>query len=100
MNLYTKEQIQQLKDLNVIQYFSTVLNSGFKRGTLRELDEKVADIYEQATSTKVSRNFSCKLCVFNLYRDAGKLYYDSELYYKQQAMKKAREAKQNKKDKE
>ena len=96
--MYTKEQIKKLKELDVIQHFNTVLNSDYKRGTFKATDEAVANIYEQASGNKVSRNFSCKLCVFNLYRDAGKLYFESEKYWKQEAMKKAREAKQNKKE--
>lgn len=97
---YSKEQIKKLKELDVIQHFNTVLDSEYKRGTFKETDEKVADIYEEATGKQISRNFSCKLCVFNLYRDAGKLYRESELYYKQENLRKAREAKQNKKEQE
>lgn len=97
---YSKEEIKKLKELDVIQHFDTVLDSQFKRGTFTTTDNAVADIYEEATGTKVSRQFSCKSCVFNLYKNAGILYRESEKFYKQEAMRKAREAKQNKKDKE
>lgn len=97
---YSKEEIKKLKELDVIQHFDTVLDSQFKRGTFTTTDNAVADIYEEATGTKVSRQFSCKSCVFNLYKNAGILYRESELYYKQENLRKAREAKQNKKDKE
>lgn len=98
MNYFNREQMKKLKELDVIQHFNTVLNSEYKRGTFRETDEQVADIYEQASGKKVSRTFSCKSCVFNLYRDAGNLYRESEKYWKQEALKKAREAKENKKN--
>ena len=44
MNLYTKEQIAELKKLDVIQHFKTVLDSDYKRGTSSIQDNKVADI--------------------------------------------------------
>ena len=91
---YTKNQMEELKNLNVIQHFNTVLNSEYKRGTYKETDNKLADIYEAATGKKVARNFNCKLCVYNLYRDAGKLYRETEKYYKYENLRKAREAKQ------
>lgn len=77
MNLYTKEQIAELKKLDVIQHFQTALDSDYKRGTSSIQDNKVADIYDAATGGKVSRNFSCKYCVFNLYRKAGELYRET-----------------------
>ena len=100
MNIYTKEQMQTLKKMGAVEHFNTVLDSQYKRGTIKSENELVADIYDAATNTKIQRNFSCKSCVFNLFKLAGELYRKSELYYKQEAMKKAREAKQNKKDKE
>ena len=97
---YTKEQLKELKDLNVIQHFDTVLDSQYKRGTFKETDNKVADIYEAATGKKISRNFGCKICVYNLYRDAGKLYRESIKFYKTENIRKAREAKEKNKIKE
>lgn len=96
MNLYTKEQIAELKKLDVIQHFKTVLDSDYKRGTSSIQDNKVADIYDAATGGKVSRNFSCKSCVFNLYRKAGELYRETLERMKKENMRKAREAKANK----
>lgn len=93
MNLYTKEQIAELKKLDVIQHFKTVLDSDYKRGTSSIQDNKVADIYDAATGGKVSRNFSCKSCVFNLYRKAGELY-NATLEW----MKKEKELKKKNKD--
>lgn len=93
MNLYTKEQIAELKKLDVIQHFTTALDSDYKRGTSSIQDNKVADIYDAATGGKVSRNFSCKSCVFNLYRKAGELYRTTLEF-----MKKEKELKKKNKD--
>lgn len=95
MNLYTKEQIAELKKLDVIQHFKTALDSDYKRGTSSVQDNKVADIYDAATGGKVSRNFSCKSCVFNLYRKAGELYRETLEF-----MKKEKELKKKKVDNE
>ena len=95
MNLYTKEQIAELKKLDVIQHFTTALDSDYKRGTSSVQDNKVADIYDAATGGKVSRNFSCKSCVFNLYRKAGELYRETLEF-----MKKEKELKKKKVDNE
>ena len=89
MNLYSKEQIAELKKLDVIQHFQTALDSDYKRGTSSIQDNKVADIYDAATGGKVSRNFSCKSCVFNLYRKAGELYRETlEFMKKEKELKK------------
>ena len=89
MNLYSKEQIAELKKLDVIQHFTTALDSDYKRGTSSVQDNKVADIYDAATGGKVSRNFSCKSCVFNLYRKAGELYRETlEFMKKEKELKK------------
>lgn len=93
MNLYTKEQIAELKKLDVIQHFKTALDSDYKRGTSSIQDNKVADIFDAATGGKVSRNFSCKSCVFNLYRKAGELYRETLEW-----MKKEKELKKKNKD--
>lgn len=93
MNLYSKEQIAELKKLDVIQHFKTALDSDYKRGTSSIQDNKVADIYDAATGGKTSRNFSCKSCVFNLYRKAGKLYRETLEF-----MKKEKELKKKNKD--
>lgn len=101
MEYYTKQQIKELEDMGAVNHFNTVIDSQFKRGTTSDFDNKVADIYDAATGGKVNRNFGCKLCSANLYRNAGQLYRKSVAYYKQQKadqMRKAREAKQNKPD--
>lgn len=95
---FTKQQMKSLEDLNAIRYFDTVLDSDFKRGTPDSLNNAVADIYDEATGEKISRNFGCKVCCFNLYKKAGTLYRSSKAYYDTQQkikMQKAREAKKN-----
>ena len=93
---YTKEQILKIRELDVVKHFDTVLDSQYKRGTTSVQDTALADIYDAATGKKVSRNFNCKSCVFNLYRDAGKLYRESLEFQMKENLKKAREAKANK----
>lgn len=95
--MFTKEQINKLKELDVIQHFETIRNSNFKRGTFKSTDSQVADLLENATGKKVSRNFSCKMCVYNLYLEAGTLYFESVKYLKQENLKKARETKKQNK---
>ena len=96
MNLYTKEQIAELKKLDVIQHFTTALDSDYKRGTSSAQDNKVADIYDAATGGKISRNFSCKSCVFNLYRKAGELYRETlEFMKKEKELKKKKVSNEN-----
>lgn len=99
MNLYTKEQIAELKKLDVIQHFQTALDSDYKRGTSSIQDNKVADIYDAATGGKVSRNFSCKSCVFNLYRKAGELYRETLEFMKKEKELKKKKVDNNKSDK-
>lgn len=96
MGLFSKEQIQQLKKIDVIKHFDTVLDSDYKRGTTSEQNNMVADIYDAATGGKVSRNFGCKSCIYNLYRNAGKLYRQSLDFQKKESMRIAREAKAQK----
>ena len=96
MNYFTKEQIKQLKDADVIKHFNTVLDSEYKRGTTDIQNNLVADLYDEVTGGKISRSFGCKSCVFNLYRNAGELYRKSVEFQKKESMKVAREAKANK----
>lgn len=74
LKYYTKEQMKRLEDIGAVQHFNTVIDSQYKRGTTTQVDNQVADIYDEATHSKVSRNFACKTCVMNLYRNAGQLY--------------------------
>ena len=95
---YTQEQIKTLKDLDVIKHFNTVLDSDYKRATSSEQDNTVADIYDAVTGGKVSRTFACKSCVYNLYRDAGRIYRNTLAHIQCENLKKAREAKKQNKE--
>ena len=98
--MFTKKQIKEIEKLDVVKHFNTVIDSQYKRGTTSTQDNSLADIYDEATGGKVSRNFSCKTCVYNLYRNAGMLYRKSIEFYKQEQLnnlQKARDkAKENK----
>lgn len=98
-NYYTKEQIKKLKDLGVEYYFNTVVDCQYKRGTTKEQDQTVLDIYTTTTGDNTPRNLGCKSCVYSLYLAAGKLYRESIKYHQQEQMRIAREAKKNKEQK-
>lgn len=87
MKYYTKEQIEQLEDPGILQSFMTSTVSDYKRGTSRKQDELVATIYDQTTGKKENRNMNCAQCVFQLYRAAGTLYYESKKYWEEQDAK-------------
>lgn len=82
--MFTKEQIKEIEDMGMVIHFHTVVESGFKRGTFSKDDNRLADLYEAATGTVVKRNFSCKVCCFNFYKDCGKLYFESKKYWEEQ----------------
>lgn len=91
MKYYTKEQIEQLEDPGILQSFMTSTVSDYKRGTSRKQDELVATIYDQTTGKKENRNMNCAQCVFQLYRAAGTLYYESKKYWEEYDRKKKEE---------
>lgn len=74
--MYTKEQIKTLEEMGMVEQFNLAVNSGFKRNTTREMNEKVLDIYKQASGAKdYTPNLNCKGCVFDLFRRAGELFF-------------------------
>ena len=79
---FTKEQ---LKKLEVAEYhFATAVNSNYKRGTMRQMNEMLADEYEKATGEKINRNWSCANCCLNNFKVIGRLYFESKKYYEEQ----------------
>lgn len=79
---FTKEQ---LKKLEVAEYhFATAVNSNYKRGTMRQMNEMLADEYEKATGEKLNRNWSCANCCLNNFKVIGRLYFESKKYYEEQ----------------
>ena len=79
---FTKEQ---LKKLEVAEYhFATAVNSNFKRGTMRQMNEMLADEYEKATGEKLNRNWSCANCCLNNFKVIGRLYFESKKHYEEE----------------
>ena len=72
---FTKEQTELLKPLENV--FDTVLNSKYKKGTTRAQNELVAATVNAAKGTNHKFNLSCSQCVFNLYKEAATIYFDS-----------------------
>ena len=95
---YTQEQLKTLKDIGAVQHFNTVLDSDYMRSASLDMCTVVADIYDEVTGGKVSRNFGCKSCVYNLYRDAGRIYRNTLAHIQSENLKKAREAKKQNKE--
>lgn len=81
---FTKEQ---LKKLEVAEYhFATAVNSNYKRGTMRQMNEMLADEYEKATGEKLNRNWSCANCCLNNFKVIGRLYFESKKHYEEQQL--------------
>ena len=79
--MFTKEQMKILETNGYPKHFDTVLISKYKRGTTSKENNLLADLYDAATGEKISRQFSCKTCVYELYRKAGLLYKETLNYY-------------------
>lgn len=80
---FTKEQLEKLKEAE--PYF-TQAKSGYIRYASRALHTLVADTYYEATGQKIPANWSCSICVLNLYRKVGYFYFkDLEELEKNQA---------------
>ena len=79
--MFTKEQMEILETNGYPKHFDTVLISKYKRGTTSKENNLLADLYDAATGEKISRQFSCKTCVYELYRKAGLLYKETLNYY-------------------
>ena len=77
---FTQEQLAALKPAE--EYFNTVVNSHYKRASYKELNDLVADLYEEVTGEKLARNWSCGTCVITAFEKAGKLYYESLEHYR------------------
>lgn len=80
---FTKEQLEKLKEAE--PHFLTAKN-GYVRYASRALHTLVADTYFEATGQKIPANWSCSICVLNLYRKVGYFYFkDLEELEKNQA---------------
>lgn len=94
--MFSREQIKELKALGAVEHFDTILNSDFKRGTPHAMNVRVAELLDAARGQVVNRNLSCRSCVYELYKQAGRLYYDSLAEIQKENMEKARAAKKAK----
>ena len=74
-SVFTKEQMKKLKDAE--PHFYTAVNFQYKLNTSRQLNDKVADIYEERTGEVVSRNWACGNCTYKLFRKAGIIYFNT-----------------------
>lgn len=80
MKYFSKEDIEKLREYEY--YFTTTVKYNYKRNTTRDVNEYVADIYDMATNEKITRNYSCNKCVFDMFNTIGKLYFASIEYHK------------------
>lgn len=96
---FNKEQIQVLKEW--VHDFHTCIHLNYKRNHTRADLTTMANIYEECTGKKISREFSCPQCQYNLVSRVGELYYASVEYWnKQDELKKEEEMQENTKDEE
>ena len=68
---FTKEQLEKLKEAE--KQFKTA-RDGYVRYATRALNDLVANTYFEATGQKIPANWSCSICVLNLYRKVGYFY--------------------------
>lgn len=71
--IFNKEQLTALYDAEI--HFKSATTQGIVKNCPRWLVDKVADIYEDATGSKVNRNWGCSVCVFNFLCLVGKIYF-------------------------
>lgn len=80
---FTPEQLEKLKKAEV--HFTQAKN-GYVKYASRDLHTLVADTYYEATGQKIPANWSCGICILNLYRKVGSIYFkDLEELEKNQA---------------
>lgn len=85
--VFTKEQIEALKFME--KDFHTVLDLKYKRNNSRAEMEKISSIYEEATHEKISKDWACNVCQFNIVAKVGELYRKSVAYWAEEAQKEA-----------
>lgn len=94
--MFSKQDLKELKDMGAVEHFDTILNSDFKRGTPHAMNVRVAELLDAARGQVVNRNLSCRSCVYELYKQAGRLYYESLAHIQKENLEKARAAKKAK----
>lgn len=96
--IFTKEQIQVLKEFE--HDYHTTIHLKYKRNNTRADLSTMSDIYEECTGIKLSREFQCPQCQFNLVCRVGELYYASVAYWEAEDAKAEAEMQENTKDDE
>lgn len=87
MNILSKEDLEIFSKHE--REMTTSLYYDYKRNTSSKDCLQLAEIYEKTTGLTVIRNFSCASCQLTLFKQLGRLYFDSVEYYKEQAEKEA-----------
>lgn len=75
MRKFNKKEMEVLAEYE--NTLSTAYRLDFKHHTSNQINEKVADIYEAAGGT-VHRNWTCNYCIMQLWKQAGKLYFETK----------------------
>lgn len=70
--IFTDEQFESLK---IAEPLFETAQKGYVKYATREITNIVADVYFQATGQKIPKNWSCSICVLNLYRRVGLDYF-------------------------
>ena len=83
--VFTKEQITKLKEFE--RDFHSVLDLKYKRNNSRAEMEKIASIYEEATHEKISKDWACNVCQYNIVAKVGELYRKSVAYWTEEDAK-------------
>ena len=96
--VFTKEQIVALKFME--KDFHTVLDLKYKRNNTKAEMEKISSIYEEATHEKISKDFACNVCQFNIVAKVGELYRKSVAYWAEEEAKTETEMQEIAKDDE
>lgn len=76
MRNYTPEEMKILEPLE--PHLHTAYKMGFKRPSPVKDNETVADIYEAAGGKKLPRNWSCGACLYKIWYEAARIYYQTK----------------------
>lgn len=76
MRNYTPEEMKILEPLE--PHLHTAYKMGFKRPSPVSDNETVADIYEAAGGKKLPRNWSCGACLYKIWYEAARIYYQTK----------------------
>lgn len=83
MKYFTKQQLKKLSPFE--KHFFNIQNYLYKEHTSPKDNETVADIWDNYTGEKCQRTWGCGQCVYKLFKNAGKVYFESKKYYENKA---------------